>query len=95
MKCAEVDLEYGNLPDLVKLVPHSFSFQSKETLNAIFPTLEKVMESSTVVDGGNSYEMSHMNKRKMDSEDQLNHAVEYDHDLYYECSQTFVSSSST
>lgn len=87
--------EYENLQDLVDAVTQSFDELSKDTLNASFLSLQKVFESSLMVDGGNSYRMPHMGKRKISSTDQFNHVVECDPDLYNKASQKVSGSSSS
>lgn len=52
------------------------------------------MESSLIVDAGKSYKMLYKSK-KLNSEDQLNHVTDFDHELYWKWSQKVAGSSST
>lgn len=93
IQSANDNQEYGNIPRFVNSAQDSSISLSGEILNATRLTLQKVKESSLVVTDGSSYKMPQITKRKMDSEDQLNHVGDFDHKLYYKRSQKFTGSS--
>lgn len=66
-----------------------------ETSNTSFLSLQNVFEFVLMVDGGNSYNLPNVRKRKMSSIDQFKHVVERDPDIYNKLRQKLSGSLSS
>lgn len=61
----------NTIPDLVKAVEDSFAELDYATLNKVFLTHQKCLESIILCGGGNDYKLPHMNKDRLARQGQL------------------------
>ena len=68
-------LQYSESPttieDLIAAVVNSYNAITHTSLNDIFLTLQKVMESCILSDGNNNFKTPHCNKRRLENSGQL------------------------
>lgn len=88
-------LQYEKLRELVQTVQQSFRSLSKEAFNSTSTTLQEVTERCIAVEGGKSYNMPHIGKRKMKVVDQLKHNVMCDSEVSSKSKKRFVGPSGT
>ena len=59
------------IDELVAAVQETFLFLQTKKLNNVFLTLQKVMETIILKDGGNEYKLPHMSKEKLERNGEL------------------------
>ena len=59
------------IDELVAAVEETFLFLQTKKLNNVFLTLQKVMETIILKDGGNEYKLPHMSKEKLEQNGEL------------------------
>ena len=76
------------IDDLIGHTIDAFNKVNHESLNDVFLTLQKCMEASMLCDGGNSYKIPHIGKKKLKREGRLPETITCDIEAYEKASSS-------